>query len=146
MNNEIFTKPGWCSSPPLNSKPLLGEPTCGRRDHALIGSTARYDSWWPQKSSPSRKLRNVPKEKGPFQKDISSSKYYDFQGIIKKEMNLLEDASLIFLRDPDSPSQNGFMEWKYYSFRRRLDTPYFSIIWQYDRMPGAWSTPMKSKL
>ena len=34
-------------------------------------------------------------------------------------------------RDPGSPSENGFMEPKYYAFRMWLDTPII-IIWQSD--------------
>ena len=42
----------------------------------------------------------------------------------------------IFFEDPigtQSPSENGFMEPKYYAFRRWLDTP---IIWEYDWIPS----------
>ena len=43
------------------------------------------------------------------------------------------DTWILGPRDPGSPSENGFMEPKYYAFRRWLDIPI--IIWEYGWMP-----------
>ncbi len=51
----------------------------------------------------------------------------------------------LFILGIQSPSENGFMEPKYYAFRRWLDTPI--IRWEYDWMPRVKQfTPQKTNM
>ena len=142
MNNGIFTKPWWCSGAALlrsTPKPLLGEAN-------LRTSWPRPD-WkhcrgWPQKKLTLPKMKEcyVTKKMDPVQKGNFIFQVYDFQGIIKKEKKLLEDASLAILTH-----LLRMVSWNGNTIRFEGDWTLLTSSWQYDRMPRAWSTPMKSK-